>query len=80
MEKSKIQKPIYYASKVLYGAELLHDWEVMKAQVLADFVVECIIDNQEAGGQEDMTPKKAKMKAKIWKVKGESSTKEYRVL
>ena len=43
-------------------------------------MVECIIDNQEAGGQEDMTPKKAKMKAKIWKVKGEASTKEYRVL
>ena len=42
----------------------------MKTQALADFVVEWIIDNQEVGGQEDMTPKKER----IWKVKGETST------
>lgn len=116
-EEKKVQKPIYYVSKVLHGAELnysttekfalalitasrklrpyfqahkievltdqplrniLHSpkasgrlikWAIelgefdikykprtaIKAQALADFVVECTIDNQEVGGQEVIT-------------------------
>ena len=115
-QEDKVQKPIYYVSKVLHGAELnystiekfalamitasrklrpyfqAHTIEVLtdqplrnvihsprasgrlikwaielgefdikykprlaiKAQALADFVVECTIDNQEVGGQEDI--------------------------
>ncbi|KAL8102849.1 hypothetical protein AgCh_027393 [Apium graveolens] len=117
-EELKIQKPVYYVSKILYGAELnystiekfalalvmasrklrpyfqAHQIEVLtnqplrniihspkasgrlikwvielgefdikykprtaiKAQALADFVVECTIANQEVGGQEDTIP------------------------
>ncbi|KAL8108705.1 hypothetical protein AgCh_008657 [Apium graveolens] len=117
-EELKVQKPVYYVSKILHGAELnystiekfalalvmasrklrpyfqAHQIEVLtnqplrniihspkasgrlikwaielgefdlkykpriaiKAQALADFVVECTIPNQEVGGQEDTTP------------------------
>ncbi|XP_074377026.1 uncharacterized protein LOC141718544 [Apium graveolens] len=117
-EEKKLQKPVYYISKVLHGAELnysttekfalalitasrklrpyfqahkievltdqplrniLHSpkasgrlirWAIelgefdikykprtaIKAQALADFVVECTINNQEVGGQEIVTP------------------------
>ncbi|XP_074355754.1 uncharacterized protein LOC141695406 [Apium graveolens] len=91
-EDLKVQKPVYYVSKILHGAELnysnigkfalalvmalrilcsylqAHKIEVIelgefdirykprtaiKAQALADFVVECTIDNQEVRGQVD---------------------------
>ncbi|KAL8146473.1 hypothetical protein AgCh_004271 [Apium graveolens] len=117
-EELKVQKPVYYVSKILHGAELnystiekfalalvmasrklrpyfqAHQIEVLtnqplrniihspkasgrlikwaiqlgefdlkykprtaiKAQALADFVVECTIPNQEVGGQEDTIP------------------------
>ncbi|XP_074327706.1 uncharacterized protein LOC141665619 [Apium graveolens] len=81
-EEQKLQKPGYYMSKVLHGAELnysttekpkssgrlkklaieLGEFNIkynprtaIKAQALAEFVVECIISNQEVGGQKIVT-------------------------
>ena len=129
-EESKVQKPVYYVSKVLHGAELnysviekfslamitasrklrpyfqshkievltdqpLHNvihspkasgrsikWAIelgefdirykprtaIKAQALADFLVECTIGNQEVGGQEDKVeePTKEEKPKEYW--------------
>nr|XP_017227468.1 PREDICTED: uncharacterized protein LOC108203223 [Daucus carota subsp. sativus] len=114
-EELKVQKPVYYVSKVLHGAELnysmiekfalamitasrklrpyfqSHKIEVLtdqplrnvihspkasgrlikwaiKAQALADFLVECTINNEGVGGQEDKVEEPTK------------EPKEYRLL
>ena len=139
-EDGKIQRPIYYVSKVLHGAELnyskikkfalalitasrklrpyfqahrievltdqplrnimhspkvsgrLIKWAIelgefdiqykprvaIKAQALADFVVECTIDKPEIGGQDNMEVDKPKDPEKVDKPKDpEESPKEY---
>ena len=127
-EDRKIQKPVYYVSKILHGAELnysviekfalamitasrklrpyfqahkievltdqplrnimhspkasgrLIKWAVelgefeirykprvaIKAQALADFLVECTIDNKEVGGQESMVEEPKEEEKLIW--------------
>lgn len=49
-----------------------------KAQELANFVVECITDNQEIGGQEVTTPQWGKDERR--NMEGKALTKKYRVL
>ncbi|KAL8134178.1 hypothetical protein AgCh_009294 [Apium graveolens] len=139
-EELKIQKPVYYVSKILHRAELnystiekfalalvmasrklrpyfhAHQIEVLtnqplrniihspkasgrlikwaielgefdikyksrtaiKAQALADFVVECTIPNQEVGGQEDTIPQVKEVDK--WDKEKDDKEKEYWVL